>query len=69
MSGFFNFVKATDTALNAETPRAILISEVTSEVRRLCELRALMRAGKREAPAIDGHCETRIVNACDARDH
>jgi hypothetical protein len=60
-------VKATDPALNTEAPGVIVISEVTSEVRRFCELRARMRAAPREAPVIVERCEDQTIVTCGDR--
>jgi hypothetical protein len=48
-------VKPTNTEFSAEAPDVILVAELTPEVRRLCELRTLMRAAKRDTRALTKH--------------
>jgi hypothetical protein len=61
--GFFN-LKSTNTALSAEAPDVIFVTELTPEVRRLCELRTLMRAAKRDTRAIAECRETLASGTC-----
>jgi len=61
--GFFN-LKHANTALSAEAADIILVAELTPEVRRLCELRTLMRAAKRDTRAIAECRETLVIGTC-----
>jgi hypothetical protein len=57
-------VKPTHTTLSAEAPDVILVAELTPEVRRLCELRMLMRAAKRGRRVIATCREPLAICAC-----
>jgi hypothetical protein len=45
-------MRTTGPGLSTEGARAIIVAELTADVRRLCELRALMCAAKRDVSAI-----------------
>jgi hypothetical protein len=45
-------MRTTGPGLSTEAARPIIVAELTADVRRLCELRALMLAGKRKVRVI-----------------
>jgi hypothetical protein len=61
-------VDPTTTALSAEAPDVILVPELTPEVRRLCELRTLMRAAKRDRRPLAERREELVIGTSADRE-
>lgn len=56
-------MKPSNTTLGDEASGVIIVAELTLEVRRLCELRSLMRAARRDTSASAEH-RVALVGMC-----